>query len=127
MVTLAAIALTCWLCSLIARPRKPVAGNEAQELVYVRLLGRQQTLMLLALVVTAGVLLALVIAIRPGRIDPNFAALRRPNASCIQGAYNPGTCAAPQAGTRAIREIQDDGRVAIVATVFAQRSDANRP
>lgn len=125
MVTLAAIALTCWLCSLIALPRKPVAGNEAQELVYVRLLGRQQTLMLLALVVTAGALLSLVVAIRPGRVDPGYEALRRPNASCIQDAYTPGSCATPQAGRRAIREIQDDGRAAIVATAFVPHSDTD--
>lgn len=127
MATLAAIACTCWLCSLIALPRKPAAGIEAQELVYVRLLGRQQILLLLALIVTAGAVLSLIIAIRPGRIDPNLDALRRPNASCIRDAYDPGTCAAPQAGTRAIREIQDDGRAAIVATVSVPRSNVTGP
>lgn len=38
MVTLATIALTCWLCTLIALPRKPLPNNEVQELVYTRLL-----------------------------------------------------------------------------------------
>lgn len=118
MVTLAAVALTCWLCALLARPSKPLPNNEVQELVYVRLLGRQQLLMLLAMIVTAGAFLALLTVGRPNRIDPGFHAVRHPNASCVQGTYAPGPCAAPQAGTRVIREVQDDGSTAIVATVI---------
>jgi len=41
MLTLIAIPLTCWLCAFVAIPRKPLPGNEVQELVYARLLGRQ--------------------------------------------------------------------------------------
>ena len=33
MVTLAAVALTCWVCSLLALPRKPLPNDEVQELV----------------------------------------------------------------------------------------------
>jgi hypothetical protein len=117
MVTLAAVALTSWLCALLAIPRRPLPNNEVQELVYARLLGRQQILMLFAVIATAAAFLALVTAARPDRIDPGFHALRHPNASCVQGTYDPGLCAAPQAGTRVIREVQDDGRAAIVATV----------
>ena len=51
--TTAAIPLTCWLCALIAAPRRPRVGNEVAELVYIRLLGRQQRLVLLAAVATA--------------------------------------------------------------------------
>jgi hypothetical protein len=50
---LVAVALTCWLCAVLALPRKPRRNDELQELVYARLLGRQQTLMLVALVATA--------------------------------------------------------------------------
>jgi hypothetical protein len=116
MITLAAVALTCWLCSLIALPRKPLPNNEVQELVYARLLGRQHLLMLLALIATAGALLALVALARPSRIDPDFSAARRPNAPCVQSAYDPTTCATLQPGTRVIREMQDGGKSAVVAT-----------
>ncbi|MGI8857016.1 MAG: hypothetical protein ACR2JW_14810 [Thermomicrobiales bacterium] len=53
MLMYAAIPLTCWLCALVAIPRKPLPNNEVQELVYSRLLGRQERLALLAFVVTA--------------------------------------------------------------------------
>ena len=122
MITLTAVALTCWLCALLATPRKPLPNNEVQELVYARLLGRQQTLMLLALVVTAGVLLALVAVARPNRVNLDFHAVRHPNAPCVQGTYDPGFCATPQAGTRVIREVQDDGRTTIVTTVTVPHS-----
>src|SRR3954469_11220852 len=93
MITLAAVSLTCWLCALLAMPRRPLPNNEVQELVYARLLGRQQILMLLALIVTAVALLALLTAVRPGRIDAGFHGVRHPNASCAQGTYDPGPCA----------------------------------
>jgi hypothetical protein len=116
MVTLAAVALTCWMCSLIALPRKPLPNNEVQELVYARLLGRQHLLMLLALVATAGALLTLVVLARPSRVNSDFSAARRLNAPCIQSAYDPTACATPQPGTRVVRELQDDGKWAVVAT-----------
>ncbi len=53
MITLAASLLLCWLIVLVARPRRPTAGDEVQGLVYARLCGRQQMLALLAFVVTA--------------------------------------------------------------------------
>ncbi len=64
----ATAALTCWLCSLIAAPRKPRLGNEAAELVYARLLGRQQVLMCCATVVTAMALLTFV-ATMPRQVE----------------------------------------------------------
>jgi hypothetical protein len=60
MLMVAAIPLTCWLCVLVAMPRKPLPDNEVQELVYSRLLGRQQRLALLALVVTAAAFIVFV-------------------------------------------------------------------
>ena len=62
------VTLTCWLCTLVASPRKPRVGDEAAELVYSRLLGRQQRLVLLAFVATAALLLTLVFSL-PQRVD----------------------------------------------------------
>jgi hypothetical protein len=60
MWSLIAIPLTCWLCALVALPRRPLPDNAVQELIYGRLLGRQQRLVLLALVATIVMLLALL-------------------------------------------------------------------
>lgn len=60
MLMYAAIPLTCWLCALVAMPRKPLLNNEVQELVYSRLLGRQQRLALLAFIVTAAAFMIFV-------------------------------------------------------------------
>jgi hypothetical protein len=81
MVALMAIPITCWLCALIARPGKPLVGNEVQELVYGRLFGRQQRLVLLALVVTGVMLLSLVITL-PQRIDRDLESVRGEHAKC---------------------------------------------
>jgi hypothetical protein len=52
MHLLALISLTCWLCALIATPRKPLPGDEVQELVYRRLVGRHHMLVALAAAAT---------------------------------------------------------------------------
>jgi hypothetical protein len=52
MWNLVAIPATCWLCVLLAHPRRPLPDHEVQELVYARLLGRYQRLVLVALIVT---------------------------------------------------------------------------
>lgn len=54
MYLLMLIPLTCWLCALVAIPRKPLPGDEMQELVYRRLVGRHQLLVALAVLVTLG-------------------------------------------------------------------------
>jgi hypothetical protein len=123
MVTLAAVALACWLCALLAMPRKPRLNDEVQELVYARLLGRQQVLMLVALVATAGAFFAFVALAQPNRVNLGFDGVRYPDAACIAGTYDPGPCAATDADT-IIREIQDDGKPAIVATVPADTQRA---
>jgi hypothetical protein len=74
MLILAAISVTCWLCALVASPRKPLPGNEVEELVYARLLGRQHRLALLALVVTIVAFVAVVIAL-PQRIPRSESAV----------------------------------------------------
>lgn len=63
MLAYVAIPLTCWLAALIATPRRPRPGNEIEELVYARLLGRQEHLRLLAIVATAVAFFALVLAL----------------------------------------------------------------
>jgi hypothetical protein len=63
MWTLVAIPLTCWFCVLVALPRKPLPGNEVQELVYGSLLGRYQRLVLIAAVATVVAALTLFIAL----------------------------------------------------------------
>jgi hypothetical protein len=62
------VTLTCWACTLIAAPRKPRVGDEAAELVYHRLLGRQQRLALLAFVATGALFLTVVLSL-PQRVD----------------------------------------------------------
>jgi hypothetical protein len=76
MVTLGAVVVTCWLCALLATPRRPLRGNEIEELVYRRLLGRQQTVMLLAVLVTGVALLALAVTVRPNRVDADLQSVR---------------------------------------------------
>jgi len=76
VVTLGAVVITCWICALLAAPRRPLHGNEIEELVYRRLLGRQQMLMLLALLLTGFALLALAVTARPNRVDAEMQAVR---------------------------------------------------
>lgn len=52
MLTCIAIPLTCWLCAMLAIPRKPIYGDEVAELVYRSLGRRQQLLVDLAAAVT---------------------------------------------------------------------------
>ncbi len=74
MVALATIPLTCWLCAWLAKPGKPLRGDEVQELVYGRLL--------LALILTGGMLLFFVITL-PQRIDSNLQSVRSAHAACV--------------------------------------------
>lgn len=95
MLTFAAASLTCWLCVLIVTPRKPRCGDEVQELVYTRLLGRRQLLVFFAAVITAGTLLAGILAIPVGvhadREQFRAVCPDRDNGSTRCGAYDSGT------------------------------------
>jgi hypothetical protein len=82
MLTFIAIPLTLWLAALVATPRRPLQDTEVTELVYVRLLGRQQRLILLA-ILASGVALLLAVALLPERIDPDLRGLRESQAECI--------------------------------------------
>lgn len=86
MTALAVAAMICWVMVLVARPRKPLPGNEVQELVYSRLLGRQQMLMLLALFVTAVVLLLIVVTL-PQRLDPDLRTVRQAREACVEAQH----------------------------------------
>jgi len=66
-----AIPLSCWVCALVAIPRRPQRGNEVEEFVYARLLGRSQRVALLALVVTAVAFLTFVVGL-PSAVVPSF-------------------------------------------------------
>lgn len=70
MLTLVAVPITCWICALIVRPRRPLPGNEVQELVHSRLCGKQQRLILLALMATITVLLLFLIT-ASARVRPD--------------------------------------------------------
>jgi hypothetical protein len=88
-----AIPLTCWLRALIAIPRKPPLGNEVEEMVYARLLGRQQSLVLLALATTALVFFV-HIASPPRSVASQQAAPAQQ--ICFDGSAGPVTCYTPR-------------------------------
>jgi hypothetical protein len=75
MWTLIAIPATCWICALVALPRRPRLGVEVEELVYARLLGKHQRLVLLAILMTGVTLLALPTAL-PRHADTDLPTAR---------------------------------------------------
>lgn len=118
MFTIAAIPITCWLCALIALPRRPLPDNEVQEIVYSRLLGRQRLLALFALLVTGTMFLAFVSGL-PQRIDPDLREIRNQEQLCSgAGAiYEQPVCWKLQPGGIWALEIYEfDGRWRIIDT-----------
>ena len=115
MMTCIAVALTCWLCALVAAPQRPLPGNEVQELVYIRLLGRRERVMLLALAMTI-VAFASIVATLPQRAGAETDRLVRSGTSCIQLLGETDPCVTVQPGTRVVRERDDEGRAVIVST-----------
>jgi hypothetical protein len=119
MWSLLAIPATCWLCVLVALPRKPRLGNGVEELVYARLLGRQHLLILLALLVTALLPLTLLLLL-PSRGDSSFAAQRRLSRYCNAVAVGLPRCYRLQDdGTWQEAERQADGGWGVVGIVPA--------
>ncbi|MHB8644964.1 MAG: hypothetical protein ACYDAR_04145 [Thermomicrobiales bacterium] len=129
MFAYVAIPFTCWVCALIATPRKARLGNEVEELVYTRLLGRQHRLVLVALIATAVMFFILMVtAVQPAAlpanlIDRNPASLSSdregaaPNCMATPISGVP-TCYALQAdGTWLVVQRQADGKSHVVATV----------
>lgn len=122
MTTLVSVPLVCWLCALVARPRKPLPGNQVQELVYSRLLGRHQWLMLLAIVLTAAAFLVFVLTLSRGA-DLTLRAVRDPQRVCLHGSASLPTCFQSQPdGTWAEETLQQDGAWLVVATMTASPS-----
>ncbi len=128
MTALAVACVICWVMVVAARPRKPLPDNEVQELVYSRLLGRQQTLALLAFFVTAIALLVIVVGL-PRRLDPDLATVRQAREACVaarraasdaadSGATNRAHCYEIQAGGAWAEKVErSDGTWLLVATL----------
>jgi hypothetical protein len=140
MPALAVAVLLCWVMVFAARPRRPLLGDEVQELVYSRLLGRQQMLTLLALFATAMMLLMVVISM-PQRLDPDLRTVRQAREACTAarhaasdaadyGLERPAYCYELQPGGMwAERVERSDGTWLLVATlasppVFARATTA---
>jgi hypothetical protein len=86
-----AIPLTCWVCALVARPRRPQIGNDVAELVYARLLGRSQRVALLALVVTAVAFFTFIVAL-PRHGEPGFSPTPSRQQVCDDQPIEQRTC-----------------------------------
>ena len=114
MLTLALVPLTCWLCTLLAIPRRPLPGNEVQELVYRRLLGRQQRLALLALVASAVAFSAFIIRM-PGIASAEIATAQEPSqVVCDNSATGQGVCwVAGRNGMWAVMRQPADGPIVV--------------
>lgn len=116
MLAFAAISLTCWLCAAIAAPPRPMLGNEVAQGVYTRLLGRQQRLTLLALLLSGAALLALL-ADLPSRTDPDLQDLRDARVSCVYPMEGAPICPILQpGGVWAYAEVHRDGTWQMVPT-----------
>lgn len=96
MLALATIPVTCWLCTLIATPRRPRFGDEVAELVYSRLLGRQQLLRLVAIIMTGALFLVLVLTL-PSHATSNFGMSQTEQIYCGQSATGFTACYARDA------------------------------
>ena len=114
-MTFIAVALTCWLCALVASPHKPLPGNEVQELVYARLLGRRERVMLLAIAMTI-IAFASIVMTLPQRAGAEAGRLSRSGMSCAQLLEELDPCVTVRPGTRAVWERGDDGQPVIVST-----------
>lgn len=114
-----ATILTCWCCVLLATPRRPLPGNEVEELVYTRLLGRQHLLILVAALVTAATVVGLVVTL-PQRLDSALAESRRLNQYCAAAAAGQPLCyrLAPD-GQWSEAALQSEGEWVVVGTVLA--------
>jgi hypothetical protein len=91
MLAYLAIPLTCWVCALVARPRRPHGGNEVEELVYARLLGRSERVALLALVVTIVTFFTFVVAL-PSHGAPGFSDAPTMHQICDDQPIEQRTC-----------------------------------
>jgi hypothetical protein len=99
MLALIAVPIVCWLCILLVWPRRPRAGDEVNELAYIRALRRRQWLAFLATALTVVTLVAIVTTTRidsPAESAPapmeTPAAPQATPAYCVGPANSPPTC-----------------------------------
>lgn len=97
MVTLTTIPIVLWFAVLLAKPRKPLPGNEVQELVYSRLLGGQRRVALLALVATMCMFVAGIAALSI-RSQPSTELVSAADRVCTDLSAYPQTCYTQQSG-----------------------------
>lgn len=116
MWSLVAIPATCSVSALVAAPRRARVGNEVAEPVNARLLGRQQRLVLLALLVTSATLIGAVAALLR-RIYPDLHALRDARGMCIYPLSGGPVCPVLQPGGKwGQAQAQRDGSWLVVPT-----------
>lgn len=114
-----ASVVSLWLAAFVAMPRQPLPHNEVQELVYARLLGRQNRAILLAIIVTALGFFALVLSVPSNpAAHPNGASPRRQ--ICFDRGISPPTCYTPQPGGAWVaEELQSDGTWRVVGMSYS--------
>ncbi len=102
-------ATTLWIATFVAAPHKPLPNNEVQELVYSHLLGRQQRVILLALIVTA-VSFFVLIAGMPHRADTSATIAPRTRHLCTDLPMGQLVCYTLQpTGIWVAERLQPDG------------------
>ena len=70
MGILIAVPLTCWLCLLLAIPRRPRHDDEVAQFIYRRLIARHQLLILVASGITLVVCFGVVLPYIAGAATP---------------------------------------------------------
>jgi hypothetical protein len=116
--------LTCWCCALLATPRRPRLGNEVEELVYSRLLGRHHLLIGFAAIVTALTVLAAVVTL-PRRVDATLGQSRALNQYCAAVAAGAPSCYRVDSDGRWAEAVRlSDGEWEVVTTVPAPPAQA---
>ncbi len=105
---LVSVPLVLWLAALVARPRRPLPNNEVEELVYSRLLGRHERLMLLALIATGLVFFAGVTTI-PQHVERNIVPMNAERVCADDSALGPPSCVTRRADGTWQREVLRSG------------------
>jgi hypothetical protein len=63
VLSLFSAALAAWVAAFLSRPRLPVPGNEAAEIVYSRLMGNKDGIQLFAVLLSYAAIFAAVITL----------------------------------------------------------------
>lgn len=107
---------TLWIAAFVAAPHKPLPHNEVQELVYARLLGRQQRIVLLASIVTA-IAFFVLIAGMPNRANTLMNTAPRTQQRCNdQPASQPICYTLQPSGIWVAEQLQPDGTWSLIGT-----------